>query len=76
MASRLQSRYVHCLSFVIFVGLTPGSAVHGITASQARALCGVREGGPVLLKKTFAAHEMQALPSQFNSITNWVWVVV
>lgn len=49
-----------------------GSRVHGITGSQARSLCGVKVGGPVLPRKEFPAHPPMTLPAQFNSITNWV----
>lgn len=52
-------------------GFNLRSAVHGITQSQARALCGVREGGPELPRKTFGATQRQAVPSSFNSITKW-----
>jgi len=52
-------------------GENKGSAVDGATKTQAKALCGVMEGGPVLPKKTFLPLTTGALPTQFSSITNW-----
>uniref|UniRef100_A0A6B2LAF8 Peptidase C1A papain C-terminal domain-containing protein n=1 Tax=Arcella intermedia TaxID=1963864 RepID=A0A6B2LAF8_9EUKA len=48
-----------------------GSAVHGATREQLKAMMGVLPGGPKLTRKTYQNEMVQALPTTFDSSTNW-----
>jgi len=52
--------------------MNQGSRVDGITKEEARTLCGVLKGGPVLAKKEIVplAH-IAALPASWSAITQW-----
>jgi len=52
--------------------MNEGSGVSGLTVEEASALCGVRQGGPQLLKRDRYSDEViKALPTQWSAIEQW-----
>jgi cathepsin B len=53
-------------------GLNLGSAVDGLSKSEARTLCGVKKGGPQLEpREAFNSEVLAALPTSFSAIQQW-----
>jgi len=52
-------------------GMNKGSSVATATVEEVKRMLGVKKGGPKLPRKTYGNVDVGALPTQFNSITNW-----